>query len=149
MKTIDGSAFLAVNSHQPLEGPVAWYEAHLHSEEGWNMLGGLFPGGCVVFHGTNENLGWAHTVNHQDKIDVYALTMKGKSGRKYLFDGQWLKLDKKKVKLRVKMGFLNLALSKKAFNSVTDLLSVRKTGLFQFEWSKSGRKRAGAMVSHE
>ena len=42
-KTKDGKTYLNVNTHQPLEGPFAWYEAHLVSEEGWNMLGGLFP----------------------------------------------------------------------------------------------------------
>jgi acyl-homoserine-lactone acylase len=117
-KTTTGETFLNINSHQPLEGPVAWYEAHLHSEEGWNMLGGLFPSGCVIFHGTNENLGWAHTVNHQDKIDVFKLDMKRKNSRKYYFDGEWLKLEKKKVKLKVKMGAFMLPISKKAYWSV-------------------------------
>ncbi len=82
-KTTDGQTYLAINSHQPLEGPVAWYEAHLHSEEGWNMLGGLFPGSPVVFLGTNENLGWAHTVNFQDKVDVYQLEINPDNNTEY------------------------------------------------------------------
>ncbi|MBC7891341.1 MAG: penicillin acylase family protein [Sphingobacteriaceae bacterium] len=101
-KTTDGQAYLAINSHQPLEGPVAWYEAHLCSEQGWNILGGLFPGGPVVFHGVNEHLGWAHTVNYQDKIDVFQLQMNPANSNQYHFDGQWVDLEKKKVKLRVK-----------------------------------------------
>lgn len=32
-KTTDGKTYLNINPHQPLEGPVAWYEAHLVSEE--------------------------------------------------------------------------------------------------------------------
>ena len=36
-KSSDGHTRLAINSHQPWEGPVAWYEAHIHSEEGWNV----------------------------------------------------------------------------------------------------------------
>ncbi len=114
-KTLDGSVLLDINSHQPLEGPVAWYEAHLHSDEGWNMLGGLFPGGCVIFHGTNENLGWAHTVNHQDKIDVYKLQMKSPNSNEYLFDDQWVMLKSKKVKLKVKLSIFTLPISKKAY----------------------------------
>jgi acyl-homoserine-lactone acylase len=51
-KTTTGESFLAINAHQPQEGPVAFYEAHLQSEEGWNMLGGLFPGACLILHGT-------------------------------------------------------------------------------------------------
>ncbi|MGD9316562.1 MAG: penicillin acylase family protein, partial [Anaerolineae bacterium] len=59
----DGQTYLAVNSHQPWEGPVTWYEAHLHSDEGWDASGGLFPGMPVVTHGHNRTLGWAFTVN--------------------------------------------------------------------------------------
>lgn len=126
-KTTDGSAFLNINSHQPLEGPVAWYEAHLNSEEGWNMLGGLFPGGCVIFHGTNENLGWAHTVNHQDKIDVYRLETKGK---KYRIDGEWKKLQQQRIKLKVKLGFLTLPIGKKAYWSIYGPTLKTKNGFY-------------------
>lgn len=100
-KTSTGEAFLAINSHQPLEGPVAWYEAHLQSEEGLNIIGALFPGGATVFAGVNEHLGWAHTVNMMDKIDVFQLKM-NKENDQYEFDGNWLPLEKRKVKLRVK-----------------------------------------------
>ncbi len=101
-KTTTGECFLAINAHQPQEGPVAFYEAHLQSEQGWNMLGGLFPGSCLILHGTNENLGWAHTVNYQDKIDVYQLEMNPVNKDQYKFDGQWINLEKDKAKLKVK-----------------------------------------------
>lgn len=101
-KTTTGESFLAINAHQPQEGPVAFYEAHVQSEEGWNMLGGLFPGGCLIFHGTNENLGWAHTVNYQDKIDVFQLEMNPQNNNEYKFDGQWQKLETGKARLKVK-----------------------------------------------
>jgi acyl-homoserine-lactone acylase len=100
-KTTSGEAFLAINSHQPLEGPTAWYEAHVQSDEGWNIVGGLFPGGASVFAGVNEHLGWAHTVNNMDRIDVFQLKMNEK-GDSYEFDGQWLPLEMTKVKLKVK-----------------------------------------------
>ncbi len=102
VKTTTGESFLAINAHQPQEGPVAFYEAHLQSEQGWNMLGGLFPGGCLIFHGTNENLGWAHTVNYQDKIDVFQLEMNPANKNQYKFDGQWINLEEDKAKLKVK-----------------------------------------------
>ena len=101
-KTTTGESFLAINAHQPQEGPVAFYEAHLQSEQGWNMLGGLFPGGCLIFHGTNENLGWAHTVNYQDKIDVYQLEINPANKNQYKFDGEWLTLEENKAKLKIK-----------------------------------------------
>ncbi len=101
-KTTTGESFLAINAHQPMEGPVAFYEAHLQSEEGWNMLGGLFPGGCLIFHGTNEYLGWAHTVNYQDKIDVYQLEINPANKNQYRFDGEWINLEENKARLKVK-----------------------------------------------
>jgi acyl-homoserine-lactone acylase len=101
-RTNTGEAFLAINAHQPLEGPTAFYEAHIQTEQGWNMLGGVFPGGCLIFHGTNENLGWAHTVNYMDKIDVFQLEMNPTNSNQYRFDGQWLDLEVKKAKLKVK-----------------------------------------------
>ncbi len=102
-RTNDGHTYLAVNSHQPLEGPVAWYETHVVSKEGWNMMGGLFPGAPVVLHGTNENLGWAHTVNYPDKIDIYQLELNPNDEDQYLVDGRWKTLEKERVKLKVKV----------------------------------------------
>ncbi len=101
-KTTTGESFLAINAHQPNTGPVAFYEAHLQSEEGWNMLGGLFPGGCLIFHGTNENIGWAHTVNYQDKIDIFQLEINPSNKNQYRFDGEWINLEEDKAKLKVK-----------------------------------------------
>ena len=95
-KTTDGKTYIAINSHQPLEGWYSWYEAHLISEEGLNILGGTFPGGMVIFHGTNEHLAWAHTVNHADFSDVYKLSMHPKKKGQYQLDGKWLSLEKKR-----------------------------------------------------
>ncbi len=103
-RTSDGKTYLAINSHQPLEGPYSWYEAHLQSEEGWNILGGLFPGGMCVFHGVNENLGWAHTVNYADFADVFQLEMHPTDKLLYKFDGNWEKLQERTMQLKVKIG---------------------------------------------
>ncbi|GAB4183233.1 MAG: acylase [Thermoflexibacter sp.] len=103
-KTTDGKTYLAINSHQPLEGPYSWYEAHLQSEEGWNILGGLFPGGMCIFHGVNENLGWAHTVNYADFADVFQLEMHPTDKLLYKFDGKWEKLQERTIRLKVKIG---------------------------------------------
>jgi penicillin amidase/acyl-homoserine-lactone acylase len=92
-RSANGETFLAVNSHQPWEGPVAWYEAHLHSEEGWNMVGGLLPGSPTITHGHNEHLGWAFTVNSPDLIDIYVLEMNPDNPDQYQFDGEWRDLE--------------------------------------------------------
>lgn len=118
-KTKDGNAYLGINSHQPLEGPYSWYEAHLHSDEGWNILGGTFPGGVTIFHGVNEYLGWAHTVSFADHDDVYRLTMHPTEKLKYQFDGKWLTLKEKKVRMWVKLfWFIKIPVTKTFYESV-------------------------------
>lgn len=127
-KTTTGESFLAINAHQPQEGPVAFYEAHVQSEQGWNMLGGLFPGGCLIFHGTNENLGWAHTVNYTDKIDVYQLEMNPENNDQYKFDGQWVNLEEDKVSLHVKG--VPIAIGKKIYWSKYGATMKTDKGVF-------------------
>ncbi|MFY0606961.1 MAG: penicillin acylase family protein [Cyclobacteriaceae bacterium] len=104
-KTKDNYVYLNINSHQPLEGPSSWYEAHLVSDQGWNAMGGLFPGGATIFHGTNENLGWAHTVNYPDKIDIFQLEMSSEDDLKYKIDDEYKSLDIQSVKLSIRIIF--------------------------------------------
>ena len=101
-KSTSGENMLVINAHQPIEGATAFYEAHLQSEEGWNSLGGLFPGAPLIFHGVTPNTAWAHTVNFQDKIDVYQLQTDKAHPNQYLVDGNWLTLEKRKIKLNIK-----------------------------------------------
>ena len=102
-RSADGFTRLAINSHQPWSGPVAWYEAHLHSETGWDAVGGVFPGAPVILHGHNRNLGWAHTVNQPDLIDVYALEMNPADANQYKFDGAWRALEVRTAAIPVKI----------------------------------------------
>ena len=101
-KTTTGEAFLLINAHQPNTGPQAFYEAHLCSEEGLNVTGGLLAGGPCILHGVNENLGWAHTVNFCDRLDEYELEMNPANPLQYKFDGQWVDLEVKTIKLKIK-----------------------------------------------
>lgn len=109
----DGMGYLNINSHQPLEGRVAWYEAHIASNEGWDIIGGLFPGGTTIFVGSNRNLGWAHTVNYHVFGDAYLLEINPKNKNQYKYDGQWHNFYVKKAKLKVKVAGLKIGVSKK------------------------------------
>ncbi|NIM96455.1 MAG: acylase [Anaerolineales bacterium] len=101
-RTSDGSTYLGVNSHQPWQGAVTWYEAHVHSEEGWDAVGGIFPGSPMILHGHNRNLGWAFTVNHPDLVDIYVLEINPDDPNQYLFDGEWLELEVRTAPIEVK-----------------------------------------------
>lgn len=100
--TTTGDAYLLVNAHQPNTGSQAFYEAHVNSEEGWNALGGLLAGGPCILHGVNEFLGWAHTVNFCDRTDVFQLQMNPSKRNQYRFDDEWVELERKKIKLRIR-----------------------------------------------
>jgi acyl-homoserine-lactone acylase len=115
-KSATGEPMLVINAHQPIEGATAFYEAHVQSEEGWNILGGLFPGGPLIFHGVTPNLAWAHTVNFQDKIDVYQLKTDKAHPNQYEVDGEWLPLVKRKIKLSIKG--IPFPVSKMAYESI-------------------------------
>ncbi|MEM8523354.1 MAG: penicillin acylase family protein [Bacteroidota bacterium] len=129
-KTTSEETFLAVNSHQPMEGWYSWYEAHLGSDEGWNMLGGTFAGGITIFHGVNEHLGWAHTVNHADFSDIYELTMHPSKKNFYQFDGEWLELKERKYTAKMKVGFLKIPISRTIYESKYGSTFKTKKGKF-------------------
>lgn len=145
---------LNVNTHQPLEGPFSWYEAHLTSQEGWNLLGGLFPGAPFPMIGTNENLGWTHTYNYPDLIDVYQLRVNPKNKHEYWLDGKWVRFEETKVKLRMKTKIgLRLSVKKDVIWSAFGPVVKTKNGCFAFysnafenissidEWYRMGKSK--------
>jgi acyl-homoserine-lactone acylase len=70
-KSASNHALLFINPHQPFFGPGQWYEGHVHSDEGWDMSGASFFGSPSPTIGHNEYLGWSHTVNDPDIVDLF------------------------------------------------------------------------------
>lgn len=139
-RTTEGVAYLAINAHQPNEGPEAFYEAHVQSEEGWNALGGLLAGGPCILHGVNEHYGWAHTVNLCDRMDIFQLEMHPKKKYYYKYDGNWEKLQIKKVPLRVKG--MPIPISKKVFSSKYGPTLINEQGAFSVRLGANQEIRA-------
>ena len=141
-----GNTYHVINSHQPIDGILSWYEAHLHSEEGWNITGALFHGSVSVLHGTNENLSWAHTTGDLDLQDVYVMNMHPKKKKWYKFDGEWHKLQTKRAKLRVglgkKQGF-KITIGKKYWWSKYGPTFITEHGTFAFRMPSLFEMNAG------
>lgn len=134
-KTDDGKTYLAINSHQPLEGWYSWYEAHLISDQGLNILGGTFAGGICIFHGANPFLGWSHTVNHADFSDVYQLEMHPTNENLYKFDDQWLSLEEKKYSAWLKvLGPIKIPIYKTIYSSVYGPTFKTDKGVFAWRF---------------
>ena len=127
-KTTTGESFLLINAHQPNTGAQSFYEAHLCSEEGLNITGGLLAGAPCILHGANENLGWAHTVNYCDRLDEFELEINPDNKLQYKFDGQWIDLEVKTIKLRIKGIPLNI--KRKIYWSKYGATMKNKTGFF-------------------
>ena len=135
-KTKDQKTYININTHQPLEGPFSWYEAHLCSEEGWNMVGGLFPGSPFPFIGTNPNLAWTHTYNFPDLIDTYQMEIHPKRKKYYKYDQEWKKFEISKAKLKVKLkNGLVIPLRKKILWSEYGPVVKNDSGVFSFHLS--------------
>jgi penicillin amidase/acyl-homoserine-lactone acylase len=141
-RSADGFTRLAINSHQPWEGPVAWYEAHLHSEDGWDMVGGVFPGAPLVLHGHNRRLGWAHTVNHPDLVDVYVLETDPANPDRYRIDGTWRDLEIRQVPIEVKLfGPFSWTVHRKVAWSVHGPVVRRPHGTYAIRYAGMGEVR--------
>lgn len=138
-RSADGRARLVINSHQPWEGPVAWYEAHVRSDEGWDMSGGLFPGSPFVLHGHNAHLGWAHTVNAPDVVDVYALVIDPEHPDHYQLDGQWKPIEERSVSLVLDVGPFDLRVTQKVYSSVHGPVLATDHGPFAVRWAGMDR----------
>lgn len=136
----DGRSWLMINSHQPIEGRFAWYEVHLQSQEGWDMIGGLFPGAATVFVGTNPKLGWAHTVNYHNFGDVYELKTKG---NKYFYEGKWQKFQTRKAQLRLKVLGMPLKIGRKLRNSVHGPVFKKKKKFYALRFRSPQEIQAG------
>ncbi|HVY90057.1 MAG TPA: penicillin acylase family protein [Hyphomonadaceae bacterium] len=131
-RSADNHTRLAVNSHQPYTGTVAWYEARLKSDEGIDMIGGVFPGSPLILHGAGPNLGWASTVNKPDVYDTFQLTVDDpKNPHRYKMDGQWKDLVERPIKFRVALfGPFSMPVEKRGLWSEHGPVFVTDHGVF-------------------
>ena len=154
-RSADGATRVCINSHQPWAGPVAWYEAHLISEEGQNIYGGLFPGSPVIFLGHNENIAWGHTVNQPDLVDIFELEIHPKNKNKYKIDGAWLDLERRLAPLEIRLWRdFRWTVNREVLYSIYGpamrvgerVFAVRYAGIGEFrqveQWYRMGRARS-------
>ena len=133
-KSGDGVTRLVSNSHQPWRGGVAWYELVVESDEGWHYAGANLPGTPYPVLGHNEHLGWTYTVNRPDLTDIYKLEM-DESGTHYRLDGEWRKLESRKVLLPVKLGPLTLPVPRTVYRSAHGPVIRNDKGYFAIRYA--------------
>jgi penicillin amidase/acyl-homoserine-lactone acylase len=152
-RSADKATRVCINTHQPWTGPVAWYEAHLISEQN-NIYGGLFPGSPVILLGHNENIAWGHTVNQPDLVDVFELEVNPRNNNQYKVDGQWLELERGVAPIEVKLARdIRLTVKREMLHSIfgpalrveDKVYAIRYAGMDQFrqleQWYKMGQAK--------
>ncbi|MGV6802099.1 MAG: penicillin acylase family protein [bacterium] len=132
-RSSDGLTRLVSNSHQPWEGPVAWYELRVESAEGWRFYGVNFPCAPFPLMGHNDELGWTNTVNRPDLIDVYKLRLSADK-KKYKFGTEWKNLEKRHEWLRVKIGPFTLPVRQNYYSSVHGPVIMNEQGAFALRY---------------
>lgn len=100
--TSDQKNHIVINPHIGLDDYVNWYEVHMKSEEGLNIIGALFPGATSPGLGATPHHAWAMTFNWPDYVDIYRMELNPKNKNQYLFDGKYLDFERKKVTLKIK-----------------------------------------------
>lgn len=141
-RSTDGATRLLINSHQPFTGPVAWYQIRLHSDEGWDVAGGTFPGAPLMLHGHNRVLGWANTVNRPDVVDVYHLRLNPENDHQYWFDGEWRDLEVGTARFRVHLwGPFSLPIERETLRSVHGPVMMSEGEAFALRYAGQGELR--------
>lgn len=135
----DGATRLIANSHQPFSGPLAWYEARVRSEEGWNASGALFPGSPFILIGHNADIAWTNTVNRPDLLDIYRLETDPDDPDRYRLDGEWRELERGEVRIRVKLwGPLHWTVTRETLRSAHGPVLRLGHGTYAFRYAGMG-----------
>ena len=141
-RSSDGSTMLVINSHQPLTGPVAWYEAHIQSDEGLNVMGGLFPGAPAIGVGFTPTTAWGATVNKPDLVDTYVLDINPDNPNQYRLDGEWRDLEVFEIELDVFIwGFIPWSVTETGYRSVHGPVMKTPHGTYALRYAGMGELR--------
>lgn len=103
-RTAAGNAILFCNPHQPAFGFGQFYEAHLRSGDDWDFSGATFFGSPLPGIGHNEHLGWTHTVNKPNNVDLWLVRFDADDSDAYQFGDEVRRAERWEDTIRVKQG---------------------------------------------
>ncbi len=102
-KTKNGHAILCSDPHLRFSIPSIWFAQQLKAP-GINTFGVTIPGLPGVLLGFNDSIAWGLTNAPRDVRDWYQITLKDVEKEEYLYDGKWLKTQKRIEQIKIKGG---------------------------------------------
>jgi penicillin amidase len=76
-------------------------EMHLRGGKGFNCAGMFEMGTPFIMFGRNEDVAWTFMVGMGDNVDIYAETLNPNNHEQYLFNGQWVNMEKRVETIKV------------------------------------------------
>jgi len=102
-KTENGYPILCNDPHLGLNLPMIWLALQL-TAPGINTYGVSIPGIPGITLGLNDSIAWGATNADRDLKDWYQITFKDDSREEYLYDGKWLRTQKRVETIKIKSG---------------------------------------------
>lgn len=97
-RSAGGNAMLLVNPHLPWSGLFTWFEFQWKTPE-VDAYGATLVGMPILGLGFNDHLGWTHTTNPLDGIDLFELSL---TEGGYLWDGGFRAFETETQAIRVR-----------------------------------------------
>ncbi|MFW5658900.1 MAG: penicillin acylase family protein, partial [Bacteroidota bacterium] len=141
--TESGKPTLVINPHVNFTGEHHFYEASVHSDEGWEFWGALFPGMPTPALGCSRDMGYAITFNWPDYVDIYKLKINPENNNQYWMDGRWWDFERDKAKLKVRLGLFHLPVKRELLWSAHGPAMRTDHGVFAFRYAAKDPVLAG------
>ncbi|MBT8218728.1 MAG: penicillin acylase family protein [Bacteroidia bacterium] len=97
-KSTSGNSLLLANPHLPWEDFWLFFESQMITDDN-SLYGATLVGMPTIGIGFNEYLGWTHTVNTLDNVDLYEINVRD---GEYEIDGEWKKFEEKEIPFSTK-----------------------------------------------
>lgn len=100
-RSASGTPILVMDPHFLWDLPFLWYEAHLASQEGLDVVGATFFGLPFIFMGHNNRIAWSLMVNEVDGFDLYEERLDPSNPKRYFYEKEKYRISSRRVKIRV------------------------------------------------
>lgn len=102
-RTLNGTTILLGGPQMGLFSPAYLYEVGLHGA-GFDVVGSTPIGHIPVLFGHNASIAWSATAGNGDPVDVFVEKLDPKNPTRYMFKGEWRRMEARDEVFKVKGG---------------------------------------------